>query len=130
MAGDVRCPGDQWRAAVVRRCGGLAPPGTAHLPRTSRGSPRRRSAATGDHSGASACSPDAGTAHKAERRGGRAQRRGRARSGVREQKQLAESVFKIDFLHFLKLKCTLHKISKFKIIYSSTRFANADRCFT
>jgi hypothetical protein len=29
------------------------------------------------------------------------------RSGVREQKQFAESVFKIDFLHFLKLKCTL-----------------------
>jgi hypothetical protein len=48
----------------------------------------------------------------AERRHDRARRRGRARSGIREQKQFAESVFKIDFLHFLKLKCTLHEIAK------------------
>jgi hypothetical protein len=27
MAGDVRRPGGHWRAAVVRRSGGLAPPG-------------------------------------------------------------------------------------------------------
>jgi hypothetical protein len=67
---------------------------------------------TGGHSGASTCAPDAGTARTAERRCGRARRRGRARSGVREQKQFAESVFKIGFLHFLKLKCTLHKIAK------------------
>jgi hypothetical protein len=51
------------------------------------------------------------------------------RSGVREQKQFAESVFKIDFLHFLKLKCTLHKIAKLKIIYSSTTSAKAVRVF-
>jgi hypothetical protein len=51
------------------------------------------------------------------------------RSSVREQKQFAESVFKIDFLHFLKLKCTLHKIAKLKIIYSSTTSAKAIRVF-
>jgi hypothetical protein len=83
----------------------------AHLPRMSQGSSRRHSAVTGGHSGASACAPDAGTARPAVCRRGRARRSGRARSGVREQKQFAESVFKIDFLHFLKLKCTLHKIA-------------------
>jgi hypothetical protein len=46
------------------------------------------------------------------RRSGRARRRGRARPDVRKQKQFADLVFKIDFLHFLKLKCTLHKIAK------------------
>jgi hypothetical protein len=51
------------------------------------------------------------------------------RSGVHEKKQFAESVFKIDFLHFLKLKCTLHKIAKLKIIYSSTTSAKAVRVF-
>jgi hypothetical protein len=51
------------------------------------------------------------------------------RSGVHEQKQFAESVFKIDFLHFLKLKCTLHKIGKLKFIYSSTTSAKAVRVF-
>jgi hypothetical protein len=51
------------------------------------------------------------------------------RSGVREQKQFAESVFIIDFLHFLKLKCTLQIIVKLKIIYSSTTSAKADRVF-
>jgi hypothetical protein len=51
------------------------------------------------------------------------------RSGVNEQKQFAESVFKIDFLYFLKLKCTLHKIAKSKIIYSSTTSAKAVRVF-
>jgi hypothetical protein len=50
-------------------------------------------------------------------------------SSVREQKQFAESVFKIDFLHFLKLKCTLHKIAKLKIIYSSATSAKAVRVF-
>jgi hypothetical protein len=51
------------------------------------------------------------------------------RSGVREQKQFAESVFEIDFLHFLKLKCTLDKIAKLKIIYSSTTSAKVVRVF-
>jgi hypothetical protein len=51
------------------------------------------------------------------------------RSGVREPNQFAESIFKFDFLHFLKLKCTLHKIAKLKIIYSSTTFAKAVRGF-
>jgi hypothetical protein len=51
------------------------------------------------------------------------------RSGTREQKQFPESVFKIDFLRFLKLKCTLHKIAKLKIIYSSTTSAKAVRVF-
>jgi hypothetical protein len=114
---------------VVHRSGGLAPPGMAHLPRTSRGSSRRRSAATGGHSGASTCAPDVGTACTAERQRGRARRCGRGRSSVREQKQFAGSVFKIDFLHFLKLKCTLHKIAKLKIIYSSITSAKAVRVF-
>jgi hypothetical protein len=83
----------------------------AHLPRTSRGSSRRRNATTGGHSSASACAPDTGTARTAARQRGRARRRSRARPGVREEKQFVDSVFKIDFLHFLKLKCTLHKIA-------------------
>jgi hypothetical protein len=45
------------------------------------------------------------------------------------QKRFAESIFRIDFLHFLKLKCTLHKIAKLKILYSSTIFAKAVRGF-
>jgi hypothetical protein len=51
------------------------------------------------------------------------------RSDVCEKKQFAESVFKIDFPHFLKLKCTLHIIAKLKIIYSSTTSAKAVRVF-
>jgi hypothetical protein len=51
------------------------------------------------------------------------------RSGVREPNQFAESIFKFDFLHVLKLKCTLHKIAKLKIIYSSTTSAKAVRGF-
>jgi hypothetical protein len=51
------------------------------------------------------------------------------RSGVREPNQFAESIFKFDFLHFLKLKCTLHKIAKLKVIYSSTTSAKAVRGF-
>jgi hypothetical protein len=50
-------------------------------------------------------------------------------SGVREPKQFAESIFKFVFLHFLKLKCTLHKIAKLRIIYSSTTPAKAVRGF-
>jgi hypothetical protein len=53
----------------------------------------------------------------------------RARSGVREQKQFDESIFKFDFLHVLKLKCTLHRIAKLKIVYSSTTSAKAVRGF-
>jgi hypothetical protein len=67
---------------------------------------------TGGHSGASACAPDAGTARTAERRRGRAPRRGEARSGVCEQKQFAESVFKIDFLQFFETKVHLAQNSK------------------
>jgi hypothetical protein len=52
-----------------------------------------------------------------------------ARSGVREQKQFAESIFKFDFLHFLKLKCTLHRIAKLKIIYYYTTSTKAVRGF-
>jgi hypothetical protein len=51
------------------------------------------------------------------------------RSGVHEPNQIAESIFKFDFLHFLKLKCTLHKIAKLKVIYSSTTSAKALRVF-
>jgi hypothetical protein len=114
---------------VVRRSCGLAPPSTVHSPRTSRGSSRRRSAATGGHSSASACVPD-GVRHV--RRHSDVAPHDVAlgvRSGVREQKQFAESVLKINFLHLLKLKCTLHKIAKLKIIYSSTTSAMAVRIF-
>jgi hypothetical protein len=61
MAGDVRRSGGQWRATGGAPAGGLAPPGTVHLPRPSRGSSRRCSVATDGHSGDSACAPDAGT---------------------------------------------------------------------
>jgi hypothetical protein len=64
------------------------------------------------HSSASACAPDEGTARTAERRSGRARRRGEARCGVREQKQFAESVFKIDFLLFSETKVHLAQNSK------------------
>jgi hypothetical protein len=50
-------------------------------------------------------------------------------SSVREPNQFAESIFKFYFLHFLKLKCTLHKIAKLKIIYSSTTSVKAVRGF-
>jgi hypothetical protein len=59
----------------------------------------------------------------------RARRGYDAYNGTRMQKRFAESIFKIDFLHFLKLKCTLHKIAKLKIIYPSTTSAKAVRGF-
>jgi hypothetical protein len=98
MAGGMRRSGGQWRATGGALAGGLAPPGTIHLPRASRGSSRRRSAATGGRSGTSACTPDAGTARTAACRRGRARRSDRARSGVPRHFQFAEPVFKRDFL--------------------------------
>jgi hypothetical protein len=62
MASDVRRSGGQWRGTGGASAGGLAPPGTVHLPRASRGGSRRRSAVTGGRSSASACAPDAGMA--------------------------------------------------------------------
>jgi hypothetical protein len=52
-----------------------------------------------------------------------------ALSGIRKQNQFAELIFKFDFLQFSKLKCTLHRIAKWKIIYSSTTSAKAVRGF-
>jgi hypothetical protein len=72
MAGDVRRSGGQWRATGDAPAGGSAPPGAAHLPRTAQVSLRRRYAVTGGHFGASVCAPDAGTAHTAGGRCGRA----------------------------------------------------------
>jgi hypothetical protein len=82
MAGDVRCSGGQWRATGGALAGGSAPPGAAHLPRTAWVSSRWHCAVTSGHSGASPCTPDAGTVHTAGGRRGRAQRRGRACLGV------------------------------------------------
>jgi hypothetical protein len=79
MAGDVRRSGGHWRATGGAPAGGSAPPGAAHLPRTTRVSPRRRCAVTGGHSGALACTTDVGTARAAGGRRGRARRHGRAR---------------------------------------------------
>jgi hypothetical protein len=98
MAGDVRRSGGQWRATGGAPVGGLAPPGTVHLPRASRESSRRHSAVTGGRSVTSACAPDAGTARTAACRHGCARRRGRARSGVPRRFQFAEAVFIRDFL--------------------------------
>jgi hypothetical protein len=98
MVGDVRRPGGQWRATGDALAGGLAPPGTVHLPRASRGGSRRRSAATSGHSGTSVCALDAGTACTVACRRGRARRHGRARSGVPRRFQFAEPVFKRDFI--------------------------------
>jgi hypothetical protein len=63
--GRQRASGGQWRATGGAPAGGLAPPGTVHLPRASRGISRHRSAATRGRSGASACTPDAGTTRTA-----------------------------------------------------------------
>jgi hypothetical protein len=71
MAGDVRRYGGQWRATGGAPAGGSTPPGVAHLPRTARVCSLRRSAVTNDHSGTSACAPDAGTARTAGCRRGR-----------------------------------------------------------
>jgi hypothetical protein len=98
MAGDVRRAGGQWHATGGAPAGGLAPPGAVHLPRPSRGSSRRRSTAIDGRSGALACTPDAGTARTAACRRGRTRCRGRARSGVPEQFQFADTVFKHYFL--------------------------------
>jgi hypothetical protein len=95
---DLRRSGGQWSTTGGAPAGGLAPPGTVHLPRVSRGSSRHRSAATGGRSGASACAPDAGTARTAPCRHGRMRRRGRARSGIPRHFQFAEPVFKRDFI--------------------------------
>jgi hypothetical protein len=114
---------------VVRRSGGLAPPGTAHLP-------RRHGGVHADAAQRPVVTPAPRRAHPTRIQHVR-RRSGVAAhdvalgvcSGVREQKQFVESVFKIDFLHVLKLKCTLHKIAKLKIIYSSTTSAKAVRVF-
>jgi hypothetical protein len=98
MAGDVRRSGGQLRATGGAPAGGLAPPGAVHLPRASRGSSRRHSAATDGRSGASACAPDVGTVRTTACRRGRTRRRGRARSGVPGHFQFADTVFKHDFL--------------------------------
>jgi hypothetical protein len=98
MAGGVRRSGSQWRATGGAPADGFAPLGTVHLPRASRGSSRRRSATTDDRSGASACAPDAGTARTTACRRGRTRRRGRARSGIPGHFQIADIVFKHDFL--------------------------------
>jgi hypothetical protein len=98
MAGDVRRSGGQWRATGGAPTGGLAPPGTVHLPHASWGGSHRRSAATGGRSSTSVCAPDAGTACTAACQRGRARRRGRARSGVPGRFQFAEPVFIRDFL--------------------------------
>jgi hypothetical protein len=73
--------------------------------------------------------PDAGAARTAALRRGRTRHRAWSVLQRSRAKQFAESVFKIDFLHFLKLKCTLHKIAKLKIIYSSATSAKAVRVF-
>jgi hypothetical protein len=62
MAGDVRRSGGQLRATGGTSAGGLAPPSVVHLPRASRVSSRRHSAATDGRSGALECAPDVGTA--------------------------------------------------------------------
>jgi hypothetical protein len=108
MAGDVRRSSGQWRATGGAPTGGLAPPGTAHLPQTARVNSRRHSAVTDGHSGASACAPDTSTARTATCRRGRARRRGIARSGVPGHLQFADAVFKHDFLQILKLNCAFH----------------------
>jgi hypothetical protein len=108
MAGDVRRSGGQWRATGGAPAGGLAPPGAAHLPRTARVSSRRHSAGTDGRSGASACTPDAGTARTTASRRGHARRRGSACSAVPGLLQFTDAVFKRDFLQFLKLNRAFH----------------------
>jgi hypothetical protein len=127
MLGDVRLP----RRPMARgwRCAGECGLATWHHP-----SGRGRHAQ--EHTGAVQGPLDIPTPRRA--RPTRVRRRSDVaahdvalgtRSGVREPNQFAESIFIFDFLHFLKLKCTLHQIAKLKIIYSSTTSAKAVRGF-
>jgi hypothetical protein len=129
MAGNVRRSGAQWRATGGAPAGGSTPPGVAHLPRTAWVCPRRRSAVTNGHSGASACAPDAGTARTAGGRRGRARRRGGARLGRSRCFLFAEVVFKINCLWIFKLKCTLWSEVRLKITRPSTTFTKVGRGF-
>jgi hypothetical protein len=109
-AGDTRMRGETtaWPATCVAPAANGAPRAVrrpvywCHLARSScHGHHLARSscsAATGGHSGASACAPDAGTARTTACRRGRARRRGRACSGIPRRFQFAEPVFKRDFL--------------------------------
>jgi hypothetical protein len=108
MAGDMRRSGGHWHATGGAPAGGLAPPSAVHLPRPSRGSSHRRSAATDGRSDASACALDASTTRTAACRRGHARRRGRARSGVPGEFQFADIVFKHVFLRNLKLNHAFH----------------------
>jgi hypothetical protein len=90
---------------------------------------RRHSAVTGSHSGASACTPDAGTACTEGGRRGSAQHRDGARLGHFRRFLFAEAVFKINFLWIFKLKCTLWSEAKLKIIHPSTTFTKVGRGF-
>jgi hypothetical protein len=122
--------GGQWRAMGGAPASGSTPPGSAHLPRTTRVSSRRRSAVTNGLSGASACAPDAGTTRTEACRRGHARRRGRARLGVPGRLNFANGVFKLIFPWIFKLKCTLRAIAKLKITHLSTTFTKDGRGVT
>jgi hypothetical protein len=84
---------------------------------------------TSGHTGASACAPEAGTARTAVADVAAHDVAPWTRSGVLGANVFHDSVFKIVFLQFSKLNCTLASEAKLEITDPSTTFAKAYRGF-
>jgi hypothetical protein len=129
MAGDVRRYGGEWHAAGGASAGGFAPPGPPHLPRTAHMGARRRYAVTSSHTGASACTPEAGTTRTVVADVAARDVAPWTRSGTLGANVFHGSVFKIVFVQFSKLNCTLASEAKLEIRDPSTTFTKACRGF-
>jgi hypothetical protein len=84
---------------------------------------------TSGHTGASACAPEAGTAHTAVADVAARDIAPWTRSGALGANVFHGSVFKIVFLQFSKLNCTLASEAKLEIRDPSTTFTKACRGF-
>jgi hypothetical protein len=128
MAGDVRRSGDQWHAAdgAGRRIRATWP---RHLPGTTRTGACRRCAVTSGHTGASACAPEAGTAHTAVADVAAHDVAPWTRSGALGAKVFQGSIFNTVFLKFSKPNYTLASEAKLEISDPSTTFTEACRGF-
>jgi hypothetical protein len=84
---------------------------------------------TSGHTSASACAPEAGTARTAVADVAARDVAPWTRSGALAAKVFQGSVFKIAFLQFSKLKCTLASEAKLEIRDPSTTFTKACRGF-
>jgi hypothetical protein len=119
--GRVGRRGHGWRCAPLRRpmarrgrCAGrrIRATWSCHLPRTAHTGARRHCAVTSGHKSASACAPEAGTARTAVADVAAHDAAPWTRSGALGPNVFHGSVFKIVFLQFSKLNCTLASRSK------------------